>query len=156
MHSLFFLFLLLGCSSSKQVSDSDIFGKYSYKGVYGVGSGIEFKEDKTFAYTWVTGLLNGTTEGTWTVSGKKIILNSDRKKSDVIKFKILDNSDNNSDFYNFKFLDENKNVISGLSTHSSLAVGVPGTIAGVWEVHQKFGKKHLQLIRFPLVKQSIR
>ncbi|MDX9705821.1 MAG: hypothetical protein RBT46_08970 [Weeksellaceae bacterium] len=112
---LFFLFLILGCSSSKEVSDSDIVGKYSYKGIYGVSSGIEFKEDKTFTYTWVTGLLNGTTEGTWSVSGKKIILNSDRKKSDVIKFKILESFDNNSAFYKLKFLDENKDILPNVN-----------------------------------------
>ncbi|MFY7987733.1 MAG: hypothetical protein ACOVNP_02535 [Flavobacterium sp.] len=115
IYYLFFLFLLLGCSSSKQVNDYDIVGKYSYKGVYGVGSTIEFKEDRTFIYTWVTGLLNGTTEGTWSVSGKKIILNSDRKKSDSVKFRILENSDNNSDVYSFKFLDENKNTIPNVN-----------------------------------------
>ena len=109
---IFFLFLILSCSSSKKVNDSDIIGKYSYKASgYGIGSTIEFKEDKTFTYTWVTGLLNGTTEGTWSLSGKKIILNSDRKKSDVIKFKILENSENNSDFYKLKFLDENKDIL---------------------------------------------
>jgi hypothetical protein len=109
---LFFLFLTLGCSSSKQLNDSDILGKYSYiASCYGIGSTIEFKEDKTFTYAWVTGLLNGTTEGTWSVSGKKIILNSDRKKSDVIKFKISENSENNSDFYKLKFLDDNKDIL---------------------------------------------
>lgn len=112
---LFFLFLIFGCSSSKKVNDSDIVGKYSYKGVYGVGSTIEFKESRTFIYTWVTGLLNGTTEGTWYISGKKIILNSERKKSDVVKYKILENSDNNSDFFSFQFLDENKNSVPNVN-----------------------------------------
>ncbi|MCA1965170.1 MAG: hypothetical protein LDL23_00830 [Flavobacterium sp.] len=111
IYYLLFIFLILGCASSNKVSDSDIVGKYSYKGVYGVGSDIEFKEDKTFTYTWVTGLLNGTTEGTWAVSGKKIILDSDRKKSDVIKFKILENSENSLDFYKLKFLDDNKDIL---------------------------------------------
>ena len=109
---LFFLFLILGCSSSEQLNDSSVVGKYSYEAAgYGVGSTIEFKEDKTFTYTWVTGLLNGTTEGTWAVSGKKIILNSDRKKSDNIKFRILENSENNLGFYKLKFLDENKDIL---------------------------------------------
>ena len=109
---LFFLFLILGCSSSKQINNSDILGKYSYiASGYGIGSTIEFKEDKTFIYNWVTGLLNGTTEGTWSLSGKKIILNSDRKKSDVIKFKILENSENSLDFYKLKFLDDNKDIL---------------------------------------------
>lgn len=38
------------------------------------------------------------------------------------------------------YLDENGNVVSGLSTESPLAVGIPGTVAGVYEAHQKFGK----------------
>ena len=90
VYFLFFLFLILGCSSSEQLNDSAVVGKYSYKAAgYGIGSTVEFKKDKTFTYTWVTGLINGTTEVTWYISGKKIILNSERKKSDVIKFKIL-------------------------------------------------------------------
>ena len=113
---LFFLFLILGCSSSEQLNDSSFVGKYSYEAAgYGVGLTIEFKEDKTFTYTWVTGLLNGTTEGTWSVSVKKIILNSDRKKSDVVKFKILENLDNNSNFFSFQFLDENKNSVPNVN-----------------------------------------
>ena len=115
-YCLFFLCLILGCSSSKQLNFSKVVGKYSYiASGYGIGSTIEFKEDKTFIYNWVTGLLSGTTEGTWFVSGKKIILNSDRKKSDVIKFKILENSDNNSDFFSFKFLGENKNSVPNVN-----------------------------------------
>ena len=95
-----------------QLNDSDVVGRYSYEATgYGVGSTVEFNEDKTFIYTWVTGLINGTTEGTWSISGKKIILNSERKKSDTLKFRILENSGNNSDFYSFKFLDENKDIL---------------------------------------------
>lgn len=37
------------------------------------------------------------------------------------------------------YLDENGNVISGKSTKGALAIGIPGTIAGLFEVHQKFG-----------------
>ncbi|MFY0481585.1 gamma-glutamyltransferase [Flavobacterium sp. PLA-1-15] len=37
------------------------------------------------------------------------------------------------------FLDEKGNVISGKSTETALAVGIPGTIAGIFEVHKKFG-----------------
>jgi len=109
---LFFLFLNLGCSTSKQLNDPDFVGRYSYEAKgYGVGSTVEFNEDKTFIYTWVTGLLKGTTEGTWSFSDNKIVLNSNRKKSEVVKFRILENSDNNSDFFSFKFLDENKDIL---------------------------------------------
>ncbi|UJP64201.1 gamma-glutamyltransferase [Mongoliitalea daihaiensis] len=37
------------------------------------------------------------------------------------------------------YLDEEGNVIPGLSTKGALAVGVPGTVAGIYEVHSKFG-----------------
>lgn len=37
------------------------------------------------------------------------------------------------------YLDKNGDVIGGLSTEGGLSVGVPGTIAGIFEVHKKFG-----------------
>ncbi|MDJ0910605.1 MAG: gamma-glutamyltransferase [Woeseiaceae bacterium] len=38
------------------------------------------------------------------------------------------------------FLDSEGNVIDGLSRTGHLSVGVPGTPAGLWEAHQRFGK----------------
>ena len=38
------------------------------------------------------------------------------------------------------FLDKNGNVIKDLSVNGALAVGVPGTIAGIFAVHKRFGK----------------
>ncbi|MDD2820531.1 MAG: gamma-glutamyltransferase, partial [Flavobacterium sp.] len=37
------------------------------------------------------------------------------------------------------FLDEKGNVIEGKSTATALASGIPGTIAGIFEVHKKYG-----------------
>jgi gamma-glutamyltranspeptidase / glutathione hydrolase len=37
------------------------------------------------------------------------------------------------------FLDEKEMVVSGLSETTHLASGVPGTVAGLWEAHQKYG-----------------
>lgn len=37
------------------------------------------------------------------------------------------------------YLDENGDVIQGLSLIGHLSVGVPGTVAGFWEAHQRFG-----------------
>lgn len=37
------------------------------------------------------------------------------------------------------FLDENGNVIEDLSTNSPLSIGVPGSVAGIFEVYEKFG-----------------
>ncbi len=38
------------------------------------------------------------------------------------------------------YLDADGDVIAGLSTHSHLAVGVPGTVAGLLDVHARYGK----------------
>ncbi len=37
------------------------------------------------------------------------------------------------------YLDELEQVVPGLSESTPLASGVPGTVAGLWEAHQKFG-----------------
>ena len=39
------------------------------------------------------------------------------------------------------YLDASGNVIKGLSTSGYKAVGVPGTVAGMWEAHRRFGKQ---------------
>lgn len=43
------------------------------------------------------------------------------------------------------------NVIANLSTEGALAVGVPGTIAGIFAVHEKFGKLPMQQIMEPVI-----
>jgi gamma-glutamyltranspeptidase/glutathione hydrolase len=53
--------------------------------------------------------------------------------------------------YKDMFLDENGNVIKGLSTDSALAVGIPGTVAGVLEVHAKMGSLPLAVILKPVI-----
>lgn len=49
------------------------------------------------------------------------------------------------------YLDKNKNVIPNLSINGALAIGVPGTIAGIFAVHQKFGKLPLNTIMAPVI-----
>lgn len=49
------------------------------------------------------------------------------------------------------FLDKNGNVIKGKSTATALASGVPGTIAGIFEAHKKFGKLPIADILTPVI-----
>jgi len=54
------------------------------------------------------------------------------------------------------FLDANGNVIPGKSTKSPLAIGIPGTIAGVFEVHKKFGSLPIAVILKPVIELAER
>ncbi|HEX9152203.1 MAG TPA: gamma-glutamyltransferase [Flavobacterium sp.] len=49
------------------------------------------------------------------------------------------------------FLDDKGNVIKGKSTESPLAIGVPGTVAGVFAVHQKMGSLPIEEILKPVI-----
>ena len=49
------------------------------------------------------------------------------------------------------YLDEQGNVIENKSTHGATAVGIPGTIAGVFEVHKKFGSLPMEEIIQPVI-----
>ena len=49
------------------------------------------------------------------------------------------------------YLDKNGNVIPDLSVKGALAVGVPGTIAGIFAVHEKFGQLSIAEIMKPVI-----
>ena len=49
------------------------------------------------------------------------------------------------------YLDKNGDVIPNLSTEGALAVGVPGTIAGVFAVHKKLGSLPMAEILKPVI-----
>ena len=49
------------------------------------------------------------------------------------------------------FLDKKGDVIKGLSTESGLATGVPGTIAGMFAVHEKFGSLPMEELLKPVI-----
>lgn len=49
------------------------------------------------------------------------------------------------------YLDANGNVIPNLSVNGALSVGVPGTIAGIFAVHEKFGKLSMEEIMKPVI-----
>ncbi|AXT20472.1 gamma-glutamyltransferase [Flavobacteriaceae bacterium AU392] len=54
------------------------------------------------------------------------------------------------------YLDEEGNVIPGKSTEGGLAVGVPGTIAGVFAAHEKFGTLPIETIMTPVIELANR
>ncbi len=49
------------------------------------------------------------------------------------------------------YLDENGNVIPGLSTEGGLAVGVPGTVAGLYALWKKYGKTEWETLLQPAI-----
>lgn len=49
------------------------------------------------------------------------------------------------------YLDKDGNVIPNLSVAGALAIGVPGTIAGIFAVHEKFGKLSMEEIMKPAI-----
>ncbi len=53
--------------------------------------------------------------------------------------------------YRDMYLDENGNFISEKSKTGSLAVGVPGTIAGIFAVHEKLGSLPIEEILAPVI-----
>ena len=54
------------------------------------------------------------------------------------------------------YLDSLGNVIPNMSTVGATAVGVPGTVAGIIEVHQKFGTLSLKEILTPVIALAIK
>ncbi|MAU64105.1 MAG: gamma-glutamyltransferase [Flavobacteriaceae bacterium] len=50
------------------------------------------------------------------------------------------------------YLDENGNEINGLSINGALAIGIPGTVAGLFEVYNKFGSLPLETLFAPAIK----
>ena len=50
-----------------------------------------------------------------------------------------------------RFLDENKKYLQDKSKTGGLAVGVPGTIAGIFKAHKKFGSLPMQTILRPVI-----
>ena len=54
------------------------------------------------------------------------------------------------------FLEEKGNVIKGKSTESPFAIGVPGTIAGVFAVHEKLGSLPIEEILKPVIELAER
>jgi len=49
------------------------------------------------------------------------------------------------------YLDDDGNIIKGMSLVGAMAVGVPGTIAGIFEVHSKFGSLPIETLFQPAI-----
>ena len=49
------------------------------------------------------------------------------------------------------FLDEKNEIIPKSSTHGALSIGIPGTVAGIFSVHEKFGSLPIEEIFKPVI-----
>ncbi|MFT7352706.1 MAG: gamma-glutamyltranspeptidase/glutathione hydrolase, partial [Flavobacterium sp.] len=49
------------------------------------------------------------------------------------------------------YLDANNKIIPNLSIEGAMSVGIPGTIAGIFAVHEKFGTLSMQEIMQPVI-----
>jgi gamma-glutamyltranspeptidase/glutathione hydrolase len=49
------------------------------------------------------------------------------------------------------YLDANGKIVPNLSTEGAMSVGIPGTIAGIFAAHEKFGKLSMQEIMQPVI-----
>jgi gamma-glutamyltranspeptidase/glutathione hydrolase len=54
------------------------------------------------------------------------------------------------------YLDENDDIIKGKSTLGALAIGIPGTIDGLFKVHKKFGTLPISELIQPVINLAIR
>ncbi|MEX3899916.1 gamma-glutamyltransferase [Paraburkholderia sp. BR10954] len=52
------------------------------------------------------------------------------------------------------YLDKDGNVIKGKSLYGYYAVGVPGTVAGMWEAHHRFGRLTWKQVLAPAIKYA--
>lgn len=73
--------LLTGCVIGEKIIEEEIIGNYVERDGYPLShANLELREDGTFSYFWGTSLISGKTDGTWEVSGKRLLLTSDLKK----------------------------------------------------------------------------
>ena len=98
---------LLSCSSSKNLKTEKAIGKYGRNPFYGLVKTIELRNDQTFEYNWVTGLLSGKTIGSWEIKENKIILNSEvQPLKESEKYEVLGWFDQTDDSLYIKLFDQ--------------------------------------------------
>ena len=104
---LFTLLFLSNCSSIKNIEN--LVGKYSWKGIYGIGEILILNNDNTFEFKWQQGLMNGTSKGKYTLNKSILTLNSFKQPENTDNFKIhyLKSSEKNNSYF-IKILDSNK------------------------------------------------
>lgn len=101
------LLACFACNSGKDLVSKSATGIYEWSGIYGVGSRMTLRNDQTFEFDWHWGLNSGTTCGSWTKRGNKIILNSELQpsKNKERSFDMLKTTIGNSDSIAIKIVD---------------------------------------------------
>ena len=79
--------------------------------------------------------------------GGFMVYRKDNGKTGVLDYRERAPINSSIDMY----LDQNSNIIPGLSVIGGLSIGVPGTIAGIFEAHEKFGSLSIEEIISPVI-----
>ena len=79
--------------------------------------------------------------------GGFMVYRKDNGKTGALDFRERAPINSSRDMY----LDQNSNIIEGLSMIGGLSIGVPGTIAGIFEAHEKFGSLTIEEIISPVI-----
>ena len=110
------LFMLISsCSSTSSIDRSKLEGKYVLDGdFYGLGSELNIIGDNKFEYRWQEGLINGMTNGNYSINKNEIIFNSEFQPNDKEfqnKYRIVESKYKNTESIKIKVISENNHVL---------------------------------------------
>lgn len=121
-YSILLLFFISSCFFPRKISSKRIVGNYHMENSYDFNSSLSLKGNKTFEYSWVTGMLRGTTNGNWKIIQDTLILNSEKQPTGIENEEV-----------EYRFFSKEKLLIKGRRLYD---LGIPGD-----SVFKKYYKK---------------
>ena len=107
-------FISVNCST---YNVNSVCGKYVTKGGFEWGSSIKLNNDSTFLYNWFVGGSYNETKGKWYLSGKNLILNSDKQpqKDTTPNFYLIEQKKNDKKIITIDIIDKTKEPLVGVN-----------------------------------------